>query len=139
MAAAARRKLKGEEPLRTIDMLYTEKYGVDPNVSSNPFTEHHKATPCIGGRGRGAASDITSVTHPILDSQGSMPYPVNILLDTESLGPDGNYVHKDTVDMIDPLNKYTKRLTNSICSGLNNSCIAYSSYTNITVMLTKLV
>ena len=80
-----------------------------------------------------AATDITSDTHPILDSQGSKPFPVNILLDTGSLGPDVNYVHKVIVDMIDPLNKCTKRSTNSICSGLNNNCIANSSYTNITV------
>ena len=37
-----------------------------------------------------AATDITSATHPILDSQGSKPFPVNILLDTGSLEPDGN-------------------------------------------------
>ena len=86
-----------------------------------------------------AASDTTSATHSILDGQGSKPFPVNILLDTGSFGPDENYIHKAIVDMIDPLNKHTKRSTNSICSGLNNSCIANSSYINITVMLTKLV
>ena len=49
-----------------------------------------------------AASDNTSATHPI-DSQGShKPFPVNILLGTGSLGPDGSYVHTDIVDMIDP-------------------------------------
>ena len=84
------------------------------------------------------STDITSATHSILDSQGSKPFPVNVLLNTGSLGPDGNYVHKDIVKLIDPLNKYTKRPTNSICSGLNNSCIANSSYININVMLTKL-
>ena len=61
-----------------------------------------------------AATSSTSATHPILDSQGSKPFPANILLDTRSLGPDGNYVHKDIVDMIDPLNIHTKRSTNSI-------------------------
>ena len=59
-----------------------------------------------------AATDTTSATHPILDNQSSKPFPVNILLDTGSLRPYGNYVHKD---------------------------IANSSYINITVMITKLV
>ena len=124
MAAAARRKLKNEEPLKTIDILYTEKDGPDPNPSTNPFKTNHKTTLYTGGRGRGgrdsgeeciqcntlsnyltsitddgdnhliplsikvakaevekdvdvkdktlhAATDITSATHPILDSQGS--------------------------------------------------------------------
>ena len=48
-----------------------------------------------------AATDITSATHPILDRQGSKPFPVNILLDTGSLGPDRNFIHKDIVDMTD--------------------------------------
>ena len=61
------------------------------------------------------ATDTISATHPILDSQGSYkPFPVNILLDTGSLEPDENYVHKDIVDMIDPLNIDTKRSTYSI-------------------------
>ena len=51
-----------------------------------------------------AATDIISVTHPILDSQGShKQFPVNILLDTGSLGPNGNYRHEDKVNMIYPL------------------------------------
>ena len=190
MAAAARRKANGEEPLKTIDMSYTEKDGVNPNSSFVKTT--HKPNPFLGGRGRGGrdsgeeciqcntlsnfltsidndgdnhliplsikvakadieedvdvedktlheATDIESATHPILDSQGFIkPFSVNILLDTGSLGPDGNYIHKDIVDMIDPLNKHIKRSTNSICSGFNNSCIANSSYININVMLTKL-
>ena len=86
-----------------------------------------------------AATDITSATQPILGSHGShKPFPVDKLFDTGSLGPDENYLHKEIIDMIDPLNINTQKSTNSICSGLNNSCIANSSYINITVMLTKL-
>ena len=40
-----------------------------------------------------AATDIICATQSILDSQGShKPFPVNILLDTESLGTDGYYI-----------------------------------------------
>ena len=35
LAATARRKLSGEEPLKTIDMSYTEKDGPDPNASTS--------------------------------------------------------------------------------------------------------
>ena len=52
MAATARRKLAGEEPLKTIDMSYTEKDSVDPNASSS-FKPYHKTTSYIGVRGRG--------------------------------------------------------------------------------------
>ena len=88
-----------------------------------------------------AATDIISATHPIFDSQGShKPFPVNILLDTGFIGPDENYIHKDIFNTIDPLNLvHSKRSTHSICSGSDNSCVANSSYTYITVMLTKLI
>jgi hypothetical protein len=66
-------------------------------------------------------------------------FPVNILLDTGSLGPDGNYIHQDIVSIIDPLGLHTKRSTNSVCSGLNNDCIANNSYLFVTVMITKLI
>ena len=70
-----------------------------------------------------AATGITSASHPILDSQGSnKPFPVNILLDTGSLRPDGKYIHKDVIDIIEPLNIHSKRSTNSTCGELNNSC-----------------
>ena len=38
--------------LKTIDILYTEKDGPDPNAS-NPFITNHKTTSYTGGRGRG--------------------------------------------------------------------------------------
>ena len=52
MAAAARRKLSGQEPLKTIDMSYKGKDEVDLNGSS-PFKSYNQTTSYIGGRGRG--------------------------------------------------------------------------------------
>ena len=86
------------------------------------------------------ATDITSDTHQIIDSQGShRSIPVNILQHTGSIRPDRNYIHKDIFNIIDPLNLQTKHSTNFACSGLYNSCVANNSYMNITVMLTKLI
>ena len=87
-----------------------------------------------------AANDQGSTTITQTSSQGlHKPFPVNILLDTGSLGPDGNYIHKDLVSSIDPLNIYTKRSTNLVCSGMDSSCVANNSFLYITVMLTKLI
>ena len=42
-----------------------------------------------------AATDTTSTTHQIINSQVShKPFPVDILLDTETIGPDESYIHK---------------------------------------------
>ena len=86
------------------------------------------------------ATDITSATHPIVNNQDSNePFPVNILLDTGSIGPDENYNHKDIVNMIHPLNSNSKRPTSSVCSELDNICVANSSYIYITVTQTKFI
>jgi hypothetical protein len=94
-----------------------------------------------------ADEDKISPRHPAIEnisssvhSQGSkQPFPVNILLDTGSLGPDGNYIHKDIASIIDPLKINTKRSTLEICSGMDGSCVAQNSYLFVTVMLTKLL
>jgi hypothetical protein len=64
-------------------------------------------------------------------------YPVNILLDTGSLGPDGNYINADIVNNIDPLKLNIKRSTNEVCSGMDGSCVSNNSYLFVTVMITK--
>jgi transposase InsO family protein len=86
------------------------------------------------------AKDIKSSTHQSIDSQRlKQPFPVNTLLDTGSIGPDGNYIHKDIVSLLDPLNIHIKKSSNTVCSGMDNTCVANNSFLYITVMISKII
>ena len=52
LAAAARRKLSCQEPLKQMDMLYKGKDEVDP-AGSNPFKPYNQTNSYGRGRGRG--------------------------------------------------------------------------------------